>query len=186
MALVPSDEQQLISDKMNDECLVTCHHRGTQPISLSRCAKYCGKNFLLWQALLEKYGYDDMDLAPFMTEGVKLVGMHDTLACYPAMLKPATLVHEDLESSSCWRRRAAVGQAPASDPSHEQLEAMALEEFELGFVEGPFLAKVRILLPTARAMLMAARPRELKCGVEKKLVLAGPVAQLVWWRLMTC
>ena len=50
------------------------------------------KNLLLWHALLERYGYDDIAVVPFMMEGVKLVGMSDTPACYPAMLKPATLV----------------------------------------------------------------------------------------------
>ena len=38
-----------------------------------------GKNLLVWKALLEKYGYDDLSVVRFMQEGVELVGMHDAL-----------------------------------------------------------------------------------------------------------
>ena len=47
---------------------------------------------LVWKALLEKYGYDDLVL--FMQESVELVGVHDAPSCYPAMLKPAALTLE--------------------------------------------------------------------------------------------
>ena len=44
-----------------------------------------GKRILVWKSLLEKYGYDDMAVVRFMTEGVPLVGKHDTPACYPEL-----------------------------------------------------------------------------------------------------
>ena len=94
-----------------------------------------GKNLLLWKALLEKYEYDDMGVVPFMMEGVRLVGKHDSPPCYPHMLKPATLTADDLASSSVWRREAIVGRVGTSDPAHvEHLEATALEELDLGFL----------------------------------------------------
>ena len=90
-----------------------------------------GKNLLVWKALLEKYGYDDLAVVRFMHEGVELVGMHDAPSCYPAMLKPATMTLEDLQSSSTWRRRAVVGKASKTDPSHvEHLEQTAVEELQ--------------------------------------------------------
>ena len=67
------------------------------------------KKLLVWKALLEKYEYDDMGVVPFMLEGVRLVGMHDSPSCYPPLLKPATLTGDDLVASSVWRRRAILG-----------------------------------------------------------------------------
>lgn len=107
------------------------------PSSLQKVLK--GKNLLTWKALLEKYEYDDMDVVPLMTEGVELVGMPDTPACYPPMLRPATLVQEDLEASAVWRRKAVIGKVSKADPSHvEHLESTAAEELQMGFLEGPF------------------------------------------------
>eukprot|EP00435_Cladocopium_sp_Y103_P018873 s3690_g4.t1 len=65
-----------------------------------------GKKLLLWRALLEKYGYDDLEVFKFMSEGVHLSGKHDTPACYPEKIRPATLTQEDLERSAVWRRKA--------------------------------------------------------------------------------
>ena len=79
-----------------------------------------------------------------MTEGVRLVGTHDTPPCYPPMLKPATLVQADLEASASWRRKAAVGRSHTSDPAHiEHLEATALEELQLGSLKDLSSAKVK-------------------------------------------
>jgi hypothetical protein len=92
-----------------------------------------GKNLLVWKALLEKYGYDDLAVVRFMQEGVELAGMHDPPSCYPAMLKPATVTLEGLQASSTWRRRAVVGKMSKADPSHvELLEQTAVEELQMG------------------------------------------------------
>ena len=99
-----------------------------------------GKELLLWKSLLERYDYDDRGVIPCMLEGVKLVGKHDTPPCYPAMLKPASMVAVDMEASSAWRRRAIVGKATLANPEHiAHMEATAAEESQLGFVEGPCL-----------------------------------------------
>ena len=104
-----------------------------------------GKRLLLWRGLLEKYGYDDMGVVPFMFEGVKLVGAHDAAPCFPLLLRPATLVAEDLQTSACWRRKATVGRSTQMDPTHiEHLEATATEELELGFMEGPFFSESEV------------------------------------------
>lgn len=58
---------------------------------------------LLWQSLLERYGYDDMRVIPCMLVGVKLTGEPDPLPCYPARLKT-----EDRETSSVKLRRLTL------------------------------------------------------------------------------
>eukprot|EP00435_Cladocopium_sp_Y103_P008521 s2383_g2.t1 len=99
-----------------------------------------GKKLLLWRALLEKYGYDDLEVFKFMSEWVHLSGKHDTPACYPEKIRPATLTQEDLERSAVWRRKALLGKrAQMVDPEHvAHLETTAAEELEAGFLEGPF------------------------------------------------
>eukprot|EP00435_Cladocopium_sp_Y103_P024707 s3081_g6.t1 len=105
-----------------------------------------GKRILVWQKLLEKYGYDDMGVVKFMTEGVPLVGKHDTRDCYPEKIKPASMTCNDLESSACWRRKAIIGKSTASrDLEHiSHLEETAIEELKLGFVEGPFYSEAEV------------------------------------------
>ena len=102
----------------------------TLPPSLNKVL--AGESLLLWHALLERYGYDDMAVVSFMMKGVELVGMPDTPACYPPLLKPATLVVDDLQASALWRRTAVLGRFHHADPSHiGHLESTALEELEL-------------------------------------------------------
>ena len=128
-----------------------------------------GKKLLVWQALLEKFGYDDMGVVPFMMEGVKLVGRHDAPACYPQMLKPATLA-EDLTSSSVWRRKAIVGRVGTSDPAHvAHLEETALEELQLGFLEGPFESEAMVTAYLGRSDWCVVRRFVLVQGAEMKL-----------------
>eukprot|EP00435_Cladocopium_sp_Y103_P027118 s386_g6.t1 len=129
-----------------------------------------GKNLLLWKFLLEKYEYDDMGVIPFMTEGVKLVGTHDSPACYRAMLRPATLVAEDLQASAAWRRKAAVGRVAMADPAHvEHLEETAREELKLGFLEGPFCSESEVTAYLGRDDWCVVRRFVLVQGAEMKL-----------------
>ena len=80
-----------------------------------------------------------------MFEGVKLVGKHDSPACYPLLLKPATLVADDVCKSAVWRRRALVGRCTSADPAHiEHLETTAMEKLKLGFVEGLFASEAEV------------------------------------------
>eukprot|EP00435_Cladocopium_sp_Y103_P064485 s1024_g26.t1 len=142
-------------------------HAGMEP-SLQKVLK--GKNLLVWKALLEKFEYDDMGVVPFMTEGVKLVGMPDTPPCYPAMLKPATLCLEDLQKSAVWRRKAILGKVPKTDLSHIQhLEETALEELSLGFVEGPFHSEHEVSTHLGRDDWSVIRRFVLVQGAEMKL-----------------
>ena len=98
------------------------------------------KNLLLWEQLLVQYNYDDLEVVKFMKEGVPLVGCHDSPACYPLELNPATLSETDLRNSAVWRRKATLNRRlPDADPLHvDHLEETAAEELAAGFLEGPF------------------------------------------------
>ena len=134
---------------------------------------------LVWKALLEKYGYDDLVL--FMQESVELAGVHDAPSCYPAMLKPAALTLEVLQSSSAWRRSAVVGKASKADPSHvDHLELTAIEELQMGFVEGPFHNGSEVSALLGREDWSVVRRFVLIQGAEMKL---GPIYDCLEARL---
>ena len=129
-----------------------------------------GKRLLLWKWLLEKYEYDDMGVIPFMFEGVKLVGKHDSPPCYPCMLRPATMTEEDLQASACWRRRATVGRTTKADPAHiEHLETTAAEELQAGFLDGPFHSESEVTSYLGRRDWSVVRRFVLVQGAELKL-----------------
>ena len=65
-------QAKLLSVKLADE---ESRLHATLPPPLQKVLE--GKKLLVWQALLEKFGYDDMGVVPFMMEGVKLAGRHD-------------------------------------------------------------------------------------------------------------
>lgn len=130
-----------------------------------------GKKVLLWEKLLEKFGYDDMKVVDFMKKGVPLVGAHDTPACYPVKLKPATLTMEDLDGSALWRRRAALGKRTKFlEPDHvSHLEETAKEELCLGFVEGPFESEDQVSKFFGHTHWSVVRRFVLVQGAEQKL-----------------
>ena len=139
------------------------------PVCLGKVLK--DKNLLVWQNLLQKYGYDDMAVVDFMLKGVPLVGCHDTPACYPELLKPASLTQEDLESSAIWRRRAAVSRSkiPADAEHTQHLEQTAMEELELGFLEGPFETEEQVTAYFGHPSWSVVRRFVLVQGAEQKL-----------------
>ena len=102
-----------------------CELHGSFPEPLRKVLR--GKKLLLWKALLEKYDYDDMGVIPFMLEGVKLVGLHNTPSCYPPMLKPATMVLEDLQK--CLDLSKAYKQM-AIHPDHRRLAVVFFHDLE--------------------------------------------------------
>lgn len=128
------------------------------------------KQILLWKSLLEHYGYDDMPVVDFMTQGVKLVGSHDTPTCYPEQLRPATLTEASLRSSAKWRRKSVVGRKHESDPEHiDHLIETTTEELELGFVEGPVTTEAAVSEYLGHDHWSVIRRFVLVQGAEKKL-----------------
>lgn len=130
-----------------------------------------GKKLIVWQKLLEKFGYDDLAVVKFMTEGVPIVGKHDAPACYPEKVKPASLTREDLESSALWRRKAAFGRGKATlEGDHiEHLEQTAEEEISMGFVEGPFNSEEQVTAYFGHNRWSVVRRFVLVQGTEMKL-----------------
>eukprot|EP00435_Cladocopium_sp_Y103_P008852 s4108_g2.t1 len=130
-----------------------------------------GKQLLVWKSLLERHGYDDLQVCNFMFSGVPLTGMHDTPSCYPEQVKPATLTKRDLEVSSVWRRKAILGkQHVVRDPKHvAHLEETAAEELSMGFLEGPFKTEAEVSSYFGHSHWMVIRRFVLVQGAELKL-----------------
>ena len=130
-----------------------------------------GKRLLVWKKLLEKYQYDDLQVFDFMANGVRLTGMHDTPACYPELIKPASLTQHDLESSAVWRRKAILGRhMKVRDLQHvEHLEETASEELQAGFLEGPFNSEAEVTQYFGHNKWMVIRRFVLVQGAELKL-----------------
>ena len=96
--------------------------------------------------------------------------MQDAPPCYPPLLRPATLVAEDLQASAVWRRRAAIGRSMQADPTHvEHLETTAAEELQLGFLEGPFSTETEVTNYLGRDDWCVVRRFVLVQGAEMKL-----------------
>ena len=130
-----------------------------------------GKRILVWEQLLKKYEYDDMEVVRFMKEGVRLVGSHDSPPCYPEKIKAASLTKSDLENSAVWRRKAIIGKRlEANDPAHTRhLEETALEELDMGFIEGPFFSESAVSDYFGHDKWMVVRRFVLVQGAEQKL-----------------
>lgn len=130
-----------------------------------------GKRILVWEQLLKKFEYDDLEVVRFMKEGVHIVGAHDTPPCYPEKIRAASLTKQDLESSAIWRRRAIMGKRHESrDSSHvAHLEETAAEEVSMGFVEGPFFSEAQVTSFFGHDRWMIVRRFVLVQGAEQKL-----------------
>ena len=130
-----------------------------------------GKRILVWEQLLRKFEYDDMDVVRFMKEGVHLVGAHDTPSCYPEKIRAASLTKHDLEDTAVWRRKAIMGKRHEShDASHTaHLEETAAEEVSMGFVEGPFFSEAQVTSFFGHDRWMIVRRFVLVQGAEQKL-----------------
>lgn len=138
-------------------------------VSLEKVLK--PKKLLLWEKLLQHYGYDDMAVVELMTKGVSLVGMHDSPECYPPLVRPATLTESDLRSSSVWRRKAIVGKnREHPDPDHiNHLEETATDEVAAGYVEGPFHSEKEVSEHLGSSNWSVIRRFVLVQGAEQKL-----------------
>jgi len=78
-------------------------HRGFPP-HIDEVVK--GKNILLWERLLQKHHYPDMQVVDFMKNGVDLVGEHSVSPIYPEQRVVATTSVELLKKSSTWRNQS--------------------------------------------------------------------------------
>ena len=97
------------------------------------------KKILAWEALLQTYGYSDMEAVNFLRQGVRLVGESDLPECFKPKLVPATMSEAELRDTAKPRRQAMRLSRHASDEDHvKHLHAATDEEVSLGFLEGPY------------------------------------------------
>eukprot|EP00434_Breviolum_minutum_P036075 symbB.v1.2.031949.t1/scaffold3768.1/size50661/2 len=99
-----------------------------------------GKNLILFEKLLSRFNYPDMEVVRFMRHGVDLVGEHPASPIFPLQLIKATTTPELLLKSAVWRNETM-----AASPIHGDEPAMAAKlwevtnaEVERGFLKGPY------------------------------------------------
>ena len=106
-----------------------------------------GKKLILFEKLLRRFDYADMEVVRFMKQGVDLVGEHVASPIFPAQLVKATTTPELLLKSAEWRNETM-----AATPIHSDEPEMAAKlwevtnsEVERGFLKGPYddLGQVR-------------------------------------------
>ena len=112
-------------------------HRGFPP-HIGEVVK--GKNILLWERLLQKHHYPDMQVVDFMKNGVDLVGEHSVSPIYPEQRVVATTSVELLKKSSTWRNQSfAAAPIHKDEPGlTEKLWEVTMSEVDKGFLKGPF------------------------------------------------
>ena len=94
-----------------------------------------GKRILLFQALLQEYGYDDLGVIDELVHGVPLIGMQSVPPYAERDLKAAPSTKEILESEAKWRNRATCQKSTPPD-DQAVLVDMGIKEVELGFLSG--------------------------------------------------
>jgi len=139
-----------------------------------------GKKILLWQRLLEQYGYDDLEVVRFMREGVPLVGTHDHPSCYALKLKLASTTEAELRDSALPCRLALESRRPQTDAPGfaEHLEETAQEEVELSFLEGPFFSAEEVTKALGHTNWRIMRRFVIEQGAKLRPIDDGLEAQL--------
>ena len=85
-----------------------------------------GKNLILFEKLLSRFNYPDMEVVRFMRHGVDLVGEHPASPIFPLQLIKATTTPELLLKSAVWRNETM-----AASPIHGDEPAVAAKLWEV-------------------------------------------------------
>ena len=93
------------------------------------------KQILLLERILNKYGYDDLEVVRLLQEGVKLSGHHDLPPYAERKVIPAISTKDQLELETVWRRKLLLADAAHVEPD---LSELTRQEVALGFLDGPF------------------------------------------------
>ena len=102
-----------------------------------------GKRILLFQALLQEYGYDDLGVIDELVHGVPLTGLQAVPPYAEKDLKAAPSTREILESEAKWRNRAIFQKTTPQDDRVVLME-MGLKEVDLGFLSGPYASAAEV------------------------------------------
>ena len=99
-----------------------------------------GKRLVLFEKLLQRYEYADMEVVNFMKQGVDLVGEHPVSPIFPQQMIKSVTTPQLLLKSAVWRN-----QSMASSPIHgdepelaSKLWEVTNSEVERGFLRGPY------------------------------------------------
>ena len=95
------------------------------------------KRTLLFRRLLEKSGYDDMEVCDIMEKGASLFGTQELPPYADTKINPATNTLEQLQKEAIWRRKALYGKSQDTS-SFEVLKEQTMKEVSHGFLSGPF------------------------------------------------
>ena len=98
-----------------------------------------GKNLLLFQSLLLKTGYGDVDLVKDM-QGFDLTGVAKPSGVLPTRIRPATITTNELKARSAITRRSIISACGSSGDSVRDvaLFAKTMDERDSGWLRGPF------------------------------------------------
>ena len=97
------------------------------------------KRILLWQALLQKFGYPDMEVVSEVVDGVTLLGTVGSVAAFAQTFKPAQRSVQELRESARVSREALVWSSRSSGDSFLDAEVYrkTLDNWTQGGCQAP-------------------------------------------------
>ena len=118
--------------KQDEEC-ISALHLEVRPI-LQR------KKLVVWEKLLQLISYPDENLIAEIKQGFKLIGKANASGVYGAEEGPPPISMDQLEHNAVWRNHALVARVASSGDLGVDARLLlgALEEFEKGWLSGPF------------------------------------------------
>ena len=116
------------------------------------------KRILLFQALLQEYGYDDLGVIDELVHGVPLTGMQAVPTYAERDLKAAPSTKEILEPEAKWRNSAICQKSTPQDDKAVLME-MGAKEVDMGFLSGPYNSAAEVSKVLGRVdWILRARP----------------------------
>ena len=99
-----------------------------------------GKRLLLFERLLKRFSYSDLDVVEFMKSGVDLVGEHPVSPIFPQQRIKSTTTPELLLKTAAWRNQAMAATPIHSDEPElaAKLWEVTNQEVQRGFLKGPY------------------------------------------------
>ena len=104
---------------------------------VSRCVNT--KSILLFEQLLQHFGFWDMEVVNLLKHGVPLVGLQPSPEGYQKLLVPACMTEDELPQTARWRRQSIMQGARQLTTTEEKALMEATDnEVERGFLQGPY------------------------------------------------
>ena len=118
-----------------------------------------GKRLLLFEKLLRRYSYPDLDVVNFMKNGVDLVGEHSVSPIFPQQMIKSTTTPELLLKTAAWRNQTmASSSIHADEPDMAaKLWEVTNQEVQRGFLKGSYDDLSQVQLETGCANIVVNR-----------------------------